>query len=88
VAPSPLSPDTSPEIERLQVESWRRMSPAEKASIVRALTSATIEMAAAGIRHRHPAESHAQHRQRLAVILLGPELARHVRPDAGVVAAE
>jgi hypothetical protein len=88
VAPSPLSLDTSPDIERLQVEGWRRMSPAEKANIVRALTAATIEIAAAGVRHRHPAESPAQHRQRLAVILLGPDLARHVRPDAGVVPAE
>jgi hypothetical protein len=36
--PVPLSLDRSPEIERLQVERWRRMSPAEKAALVSGLT--------------------------------------------------
>jgi hypothetical protein len=81
VASGPLSLDTSPEIERLQIEGWRRMSAAEKAGLVRALTAATIEMAKAGIRHRHPDESPAAHRRRLATLLLGPDLARHVAAD-------
>jgi hypothetical protein len=76
VTSRPLSLDTSPEIERLQIEGWRRMSPADKAGLVRALTVATIEMTKAGIRHRHPDESAEQHRMRLAEILLGPDLAR------------
>lgn len=53
----PLALDTSPEIERLQIEGWRRMTPAEKAAAVTALTRASIAMAEAGIRHRHPEES-------------------------------
>ena len=84
----PLSLDTPPAIERLQIEGWRRMSPADKANTVRALTAATIEMAKAGIRHRHPDESPAQHRHRLAVILLGPDLARHVRLDVDAIPTE
>jgi hypothetical protein len=32
----PLSADTSAEIERMQVDAWRAMTPAEKASIVTA----------------------------------------------------
>jgi len=55
---------------------------------LRVLTAATIEMAKAGIRHRHPDESPAQHRHRLAVILLGPDLARHVRQDADTISTE
>jgi hypothetical protein len=87
VTSRPLSLDTSPEIERLQIEGWRRMSPADKAGLVRALTVATIEMTKAGIRHRHPDESAEQHRMRLAEILLGlisravPSLAPADRPS-------
>ena len=88
MTPRPLSFDTPPEIERVQIEGWRRMSAAVKATTVRALTAATIEMAKAGIRHRHPDETAAQHRHRLALILLGPALARHVRPDAGTISTE
>jgi hypothetical protein len=81
VAPRPLSLDTSPEVERLQIEGWRRMSPADKAQMVTALTTAAIEMAKAGIRQRHPDESLESHRMRLAEILHGPELARRLFPD-------
>lgn len=77
-----LALDTSPEIEARLIEGWRRMSPADKARLVTALTTSAIEMTKAGIRHRHPDESPASHRRRLAVILLGPELSRHVAADA------
>lgn len=70
-----LSNDTAPDIERLQIEGWRRMTPAEKARTVTALTRAAIDMTKAGIRDRHPEESEDQHRIRLAEILLGRELA-------------
>lgn len=71
----PLSNDTAPDIERLQIEGWRRMTPAEKARTVTALTRATIDMTKAGIRDRHPEESEDQRRIRLAEILFGRELA-------------
>lgn len=58
------------------------MTPADKARTVTALTRAAIGMTVAGIRHRHPDESPSMHRRRLAEILLGPELARHVSIDA------
>jgi len=45
VPPTPLSLDTSPEIERMQIEYWRQMSPGEQLL-------------------------------RLALITLGPDLAR------------
>ena len=76
-----LAADTPPEIERLQIEGWRRMAPAEKAGLVRALTAASFEMALAVIRHRHPDESPATHHRRLADIRLGLDLARRVFSD-------
>lgn len=81
MTPRPLSLDTPFEVERLQIEGWRRMSPAEKAAMVNALTTAAIEMAKAGIRHRHPGESPERHRMRLAEILHGTEIARRLFPD-------
>jgi len=79
--PRPLALDTSPDIERRQIDGWRRMTPADKARSVTALTKAAIAMTVAGIQHRHPDEPPASHRRRLAEILLGPELARHVTID-------
>jgi hypothetical protein len=81
VNPRPLALDTSPDVERLQIEGWRRMSPAEKARTVTALTTAAIDMTMAGIRHRHPNESLESHKMRLAEILLGPDLAHRAFPD-------
>jgi len=81
VNPRPLTLDTSREVERLQIEGWRRMSPAEKARTVTSLTTAAIEMTKAGIRHRHPDESPEFHRMRLAEILLGTDLAHRVFPN-------
>jgi hypothetical protein len=77
----PLSSDTPLEIERLQIEGWRRMTPADKARAVTALTRAAIDMTKAGIRDRHPDETAEQHRGRLAEILLGRELAHRAFGD-------
>ena len=81
VSSLPLAFDTSPEIERMQIESWRRMSSVQKAELVTGLTSAAIEMARSGIRHRHPGESQETQHRRLAEILLGTALARQAFPD-------
>lgn len=77
----PLSADTSPEIERRQVERWRAMTPAEKAAIVTALTQTAYEMARAGVRHRYPHASPREQYLRLAVVTLGPELAARAYPE-------
>ncbi len=81
---TPLARDTAAEIERLQVESWRRMSSEEKAALVTAMSAVTLDLALAGVRQRHPAESPESHRLRLARILFGRELAdrayAHIKP--------
>ena len=77
----PLALDTSPEIERLQIEGWRRMSSEQKAATVSGLTQAAFDLAFAGVRHRHPEASSRELRLRLAIATLGIELARKAFPD-------
>lgn len=77
-----LSLDTSPEIERRQVESWRQMSAAQKAAVVTGLTRAAYAMTFAGVRRRHPDALPREQFLRVAVIVLGPDLARRAYPDA------
>ena len=57
------------------------MSPAEKAAIVSGLTEAVYELALAGIRLRHPNASPREQFLRLALVTLGPDLARLAHPE-------
>lgn len=50
----PQSMDTPAEIERLQFDVWRRMTPAEKFAAFVDLQATAIALAEAGIRLRHP----------------------------------
>jgi len=70
------SPDTSPEIERIIIEHYRRMSASEKFKIVDDLTRATISLAMSGVRSRHPAAEEREYRLRAASRWLDPELMR------------
>jgi len=79
---APLSADTSPEVERQQIEAWRGMSPSEKAGIVGGLTRASYALAFAGVRHRHPGASTREQFLRVAILTLGSELACAAYPDA------
>lgn len=81
VTPVPLSLDTSPEIESLQINRWRHMSPAQKAAAVSGLTQAVHDLALAGVRLRHPQDSARVQFLRLALITLGSELARRAYPE-------
>lgn len=78
----PLSSDTSPDAEARQIEAWRRMSSIEIAQTMRAAWSAGRRMAWIGLRDRFPAAADEELRVRLAVQVLGPELAVRVYPDA------
>lgn len=82
---TPLSLDTPPDIERRQVESWRRMSPAQKAALVTGLTRAAWEMTAAGVRQRHPDATPREQFLWVAAVVLGPDLACLAYPDAAGV---
>jgi hypothetical protein len=65
--------DVDPEIEKVVIEGWRRMSPAEKVDQVRQLTRTSRQFALAGIRRRHPDASEHELRLRLASFWLDRE---------------
>jgi hypothetical protein len=70
-----LSPDTPPEIERLQIEGLRQMPSWRKMALLTGMNRTVQVLALAGLRQRYPGDTPAQHRRRLADLLLGPELA-------------
>ena len=77
----PLSADTPLEVERMQIERWRTMTPAEKAATVTGLTQAAFDLGRAGVRHRYPAASPREVFLRLAIVTLGEELALKAYPE-------
>jgi hypothetical protein len=82
---TPLSLDTSPEIEQRQIDAWRQMSPADKAATITALTRAAYALTSAGVRQRHPADTPRQLFLRTAIVVLGRELASAAYPDAAAL---
>jgi hypothetical protein len=67
--------DTPSEIERLQIERLRQMPPWRKIELMAGMSQTVQTLALAGLRQRHPDDTPAQRRRRLADLLLGPELA-------------
>ncbi|SPE62844.1 conserved hypothetical protein [Verrucomicrobia bacterium] len=70
-----LAEDTHPEVEKVLVELLRAASPARKLAMVLSANQTARELALTGLRERHPADSEARLRRRLADLWLGPELA-------------
>jgi hypothetical protein len=77
-----LAADTTADIERRQIDAWRRLSPVERLRLVSDTTRAVMNLSLAGIRRRHPDASKRECFLRLAAILLGVETARRIYPDA------
>ena len=70
-----LAGDTHPEAEQVLIELLRGASPARKVAVVLSANRTARELAVTGLRERHPGESPARLRRRLADLWLGPELA-------------
>ena len=85
VASEALSRDTPFEIERRQIEGWRRMTPAEKLRLVLAMSASVRRLALAGVRRRYPHAEPREHDLRLAQVMLGDELARRAYPELDVL---
>lgn len=68
--------DTHPAIERMLLEGYRRMSPAEKLRRVEALNEAVLQLAAARITREHPGIGERELRLRLAALWLDAETMR------------
>lgn len=72
----PLTEDTPPEIERIIIEGYRRMSAAEKLAIMQDLTRSAHLLALSEIKRRHPDASPRELQFRLASRWIEPELMR------------
>ena len=83
---SRLAADTDAEVERAQIAGWRSMTPAQKAANVSGLTSAVFDIARAGVQARFPHATEREQFLRLAIQVLGPDLAVRVYPDAASLA--
>ena len=70
-----LSPDTDPEIEKVQIEGLRQMPAWRKLAMVGSMNRMVRALALAGLRERYPDDTPAQRQRRLADLVLGPELA-------------
>ncbi|MBY0494161.1 MAG: hypothetical protein K2Y23_08080 [Cyanobacteria bacterium] len=77
----PLADDTPLDIEARQIEGWRRLSSTDKLALIASLSRAIRELTLAGIRARHPGASPREQFLRLAMLTLGPELARSAYPE-------
>jgi hypothetical protein len=69
-----LPNDTHPDIEKILIEGYRKMSPAEKFRRVCEMNDFARRLALADIRHRHPLADDRECQLRLASRFLNPEL--------------
>jgi len=70
-----FSADTSPDVGNMQIERLRQMPPWRKMALMAAMSQTVRTLAMAGLRQRHPDDTPALRRRRMADLLLGPELA-------------
>jgi len=70
-----LAPDTSAEAERVLIDLARRMPPWRKLALVGEMNRTVRALALAGLRQRYPQAMPDELRHRLALLVLGPELA-------------
>lgn len=73
-----LYSDTHPKMEALQIQLWRQASPTRKMNMLAQLNTSVRMLALAGLRSRFPNNSEAELRYKLAVLILGEELAAKV----------
>jgi len=73
-----LYSDTHPKMEALQIQLWREASPTQKMNMVAQLNASVRLLALTGLRSRFPQDSEAEIRFKMAVLLLGDELAQKV----------
>jgi len=77
--------DTSLEAHAAQIEAYRRMGGTGRVAVTFRLNQLAREMAAAGIRSRHPNYTEEDVRFALHRLLLGDRLTRAVWPDRPLV---
>jgi hypothetical protein len=78
----PLAEDTPFEIEHLQIQIWRAMTPDRKAHLVASMCTGIQDAAVEGIKMRYPGAGSREQFLRLAILRLGYDLAVEAFPDA------
>ncbi len=76
-----LFTDTHPQMEALQIQLWRQASPTRKMTMLAQLNATARTLALTGLRNQYHDADEAELRFKLAVLLLGDELARRVYGD-------
>jgi hypothetical protein len=71
-----LSPDTSPEVERIMIEGYRQMSAGRKLQIMQDLINSANLLALGDIKRTHPEADWREIMLRLASRRIEPELMR------------
>lgn len=74
--------DSTRHVERMRIERLRSMSPVQKFRLVSDLSAATRRLCLAGITMRHPTAAEREVMLRMALIVLGRDLAVRAYPDA------
>jgi hypothetical protein len=69
----PLSPDTTPDAQRKQVELMRRLSPAQKLSLAFTLTDTMRDLIRADLQRRFPHADETEMRRRFIARVLARE---------------
>lgn len=80
-----LSPDTSAEADRVQIEVYRRMGGSGRLRAAFQLIEITRQAAVSGIRSRHPEYDDEQVHLAYARLVLGDELTRAAWPRHDLV---
>lgn len=73
-----LYSDTHPKMEALQIQLWRQASPTRKMNMLAQLNKSARLLALTGLRSQFPQASESELRFKLAVLLLGAEMAQKV----------
>lgn len=77
-----LSTDASRDIEERQIEAWRRMSSVDIARTLNAAWTTGSQLAWCGMKDRFPTASDHELRVRVAVLMMGRDVASRIYPDA------
>jgi hypothetical protein len=75
--------DTDPAMEAMQIQLLREAPPWRKMELLAGLNVSAKTLALSGLRRRYPDANPEELRRRLAVLLLGDELARKVYGEPG-----
>jgi hypothetical protein len=79
--------DTDPRVREAQYERYRQMTPAERVELAWDLTEHALQVAANGIRSRHPTYSDDEVEWALKRLRVGDEMFRAAWPGAPVLDA-